>query len=71
MVSNGPPWTLSQLAGRGDVDGDGIVAACCTFPAGPTRTHKLIWADAGEKLAGHSTLLRHPKTHEYLKGLLS
>jgi pimeloyl-ACP methyl ester carboxylesterase len=65
----GPPprWALTHA---GDVPGDGIVAACCTYPGGD-QVHKLIWSDKEVALpTSHNKLLHHPKTHEILRELL-
>jgi len=71
VVSGEPPWKLSQPAQGGRVDGDAIVAACCTFPAPDQLRRKLIWSDRQTGPTTHSRLLQHPKTHEFLQELLA
>jgi pimeloyl-ACP methyl ester carboxylesterase len=70
VVGPGPRWALAHAPGAGDVPGDGIVAACCTFPAPESRRHRLIWSDRLDSPTSHNKLLHHPKTHELLRELL-
>lgn len=71
MVSSAPPWKITQPADGGHTKGDAIVAACCTFPSSDAASRKLIWADRPDGPTSHSRLLQHPKTHAFLRELLT
>ncbi len=66
----GPSAPFALLHAKG-VDGDGVVAKCCTYPVGEPLRCEIGWSDPYQLPAGHSTLLRHRTTHEFLAGLLT
>jgi hypothetical protein len=66
----GPSAPFALLHAKG-VDGDGVVAKCCTYPAGEPLRCEIDWSDPYQLPAGHSALLRHRTTHEFLASLLA
>jgi hypothetical protein len=69
-VSSGPKYSLGP---EGELPGDGVVAACCTYPA--TKSRKLeITRNAQPALQDyyytHNGIIHHDQTHGWLDELL-